>query len=118
MKYYEIVLMIHPDQSEKINNFITIYKNYIQEQQGSITRLEDWGRRQLSYPINRMQKAHYILINIMLKNTNNIIIHLEKKFKTNEFIMRYFIMQTKTNRITISSILKIKNERQAQNKRI
>ncbi|QJC31765.1 30S ribosomal protein S6 [Enterobacteriaceae endosymbiont of Donacia tomentosa] len=110
MRYYEIVLMINPDQSNQINDILKYYKNFIQNNKGSITRLEDWGKRQLSYPILKLHKAHYILINIILNH--NLIKNLEKNIKNNEKIIRYLIIKTKTERKDVSYILKSKDERQ------
>ncbi|QJC37435.1 30S ribosomal protein S6 [Enterobacteriaceae endosymbiont of Donacia thalassina] len=111
MKYYEIVLMINPDQSNQINNIVEYYKKFIITNNGSISRFEDWGRRQLAYPILKLHKAHYILINITLSNTNTIK-DLEKNLRINEHIIRYLIIKTKTERKNISCILKSKDERQ------
>ncbi|QJC37847.1 30S ribosomal protein S6 [Enterobacteriaceae endosymbiont of Donacia bicoloricornis] len=111
MKYYEIILMINPDQSDQINNITEYYKKFIIKNNGSISRFEDWGRRQLAYPILKLHKAHYILINIILNN-NNIINNLEKNFRINENIIRYLIIKTKTDRKNISCVLKLKDKRQ------
>ena len=64
MKHYEIVFMVHPDQSEQVPAMIERYRNMIESNGGAIHRLEDWGRRQLSFPINKIHKAHYVLMNI------------------------------------------------------
>ena len=64
MRHYEIVFIVHPDQSEQVPAMIERYKTLISENQGNIHRLEDWGRRQLAYPINKIHKAHYVLMNI------------------------------------------------------
>lgn len=111
IKYYEIILMINPDQSDQINNIIEYYKKLIIKNNGVISRFEDWGRRQLAYPILKLHKAHYILINIILNNTN-IIKDIEKSLRINEHIIRYLIIKTKTERKNISCILKLKDERQ------
>ncbi|QJC38666.1 30S ribosomal protein S6 [Enterobacteriaceae endosymbiont of Donacia fulgens] len=111
MKYYEIILMINPDQSDQINSIIKYYKKFIIKNNGFISRFEDWGRRQLAYPILKLHKAHYILININLNNTN-IIKDIEKSLRINEHIIRYLIIKTKTERKNISCVLKLKDERQ------
>ncbi|MCX2959399.1 MAG: 30S ribosomal protein S6, partial [Serratia symbiotica] len=67
MRHYEIVFMVHPDQSEQVSGMIKRYSRFITEAQGQIYRLEDWGRRQLAYPINKLHKAHYILMNIEVR---------------------------------------------------
>ncbi|QJC30521.1 30S ribosomal protein S6 [Enterobacteriaceae endosymbiont of Neohaemonia nigricornis] len=112
MKYYEIVLLIHPDQSEQVNNIVTSYKKFICKNKGSISKFEDWGRRPLAYPIKKIHKAYYVLMNICLEKNQNIILDLETKFRINESIIRYIILHTKTNRTIISSILKSKDEHQ------
>ncbi|QJC34216.1 30S ribosomal protein S6 [Enterobacteriaceae endosymbiont of Donacia cinerea] len=109
MNYYEIVLMINPNQSDQINNIIKYYKKFILKNDGFISRFEDWGRRQLSYPILKLHKAHYILMNITLNNIN-IIKNLEKSLRINEYIIRYLIIRTKTERKNISCILKSRDE--------
>ncbi|QJC30069.1 30S ribosomal protein S6 [Enterobacteriaceae endosymbiont of Plateumaris sericea] len=114
MKYYEIILIIHPDESEKIDNIIKHYKNIIIKNKGIISRLENWGRRQLSYPINKLHKAHYILINIII--SNNYINILEKNFRLNESIIRYIVIKTKKEIKCISPILKLKDERHIEQK--
>ncbi|QJC29184.1 30S ribosomal protein S6 [Enterobacteriaceae endosymbiont of Plateumaris rustica] len=114
MRYYEIILIIHPDQSDQIENLLKDYKNIIDQNKGIISRLENWGRRQLSYPINKLHKAHYILMNIVINN--NYIINLEKKFYLNESIIRYIIIRTKKIIKTISPILKLKDEHNIEQK--
>ena len=64
MRHYEIVFLVHPDQSEQVPAMIERYKTLIEGDKGRIHRLEDWGRRQLAYPINNLAKAHYVLMNV------------------------------------------------------
>ena len=64
MRHYEIVFIVHPDQSEQVPAMVERYKTLVTENNGTIHRLEDWGRRQLAYPINKIHKAHYVLMNI------------------------------------------------------
>ncbi|MYH70816.1 MAG: 30S ribosomal protein S6, partial [Gammaproteobacteria bacterium] len=64
MRHYEVVFLVHPDQSEQVPAMIERYRSMIESNQGAIHRLEDWGRRQLAYPINKIHKAHYVLMNI------------------------------------------------------
>jgi len=64
MRHYEIVFIVHPDQSEQVPAMIERYRNLVTAQNGQIHRLEDWGRRQLAYPIQKIHKAHYVLMNI------------------------------------------------------
>ena len=70
MRHYEIVILVHPDQSEQVPGMVDRYRNMIESNGGSIHRLEDWGRRQLAYPINKVYKAHYVLMNICLLYTS------------------------------------------------
>ncbi|BGI51040.1 MAG: 30S ribosomal protein S6 [Arsenophonus endosymbiont of Ceratovacuna japonica] len=112
MRYYEIVFMVHPDQSEKVADIIKHYNIFITEAKGQIFRLEDWGRRQLSYPINKLHKAHYILMNI--KSSQEVIDKLEKNFRFNDSIIRSIIIRIK-HKVTESSPM-IKNKDDNYNK--
>ncbi|MCK5818872.1 MAG: 30S ribosomal protein S6 [Psychromonas sp.] len=109
MRHYEIVFMVHPDQSEKVNSMIERYKASIKEAGGLIHRLEDWGRRQLAYPINKLHKAHYVLMNIEAEQ--GFIDEMEKSFRFNDAVIRNMIMRTKVAFTAISSIAKAKDER-------
>jgi len=110
MKYYEIVLMIHPDKSDKVKNFMNNYDRFIVEKQGKVHRIEDWGRRQLAYPIKKLQKAHYILMNIELKSI--YIDDVRKKIQFDNFIIRHLIMCTIKNNITPSIMMNTVKEQQ------
>ena len=93
MRHYEIVLLIHPDQSEQVPAMLERYKGMITAGDGSIHRLEDWGRRQLAYPINKIHKAHYVLMNI--ETTPAVIEELETAFRFNDAVLRHLTIQTK-----------------------
>lgn len=93
MRYYEIVLIVHPDRSEQIPNMLKRYQGLITEKEGIIHRLEDWGRRPLAYPIRKMHKGHYILMNIAC--VTDILSELEHTFKFNDAILRHLIIKTK-----------------------
>ena len=93
MRHYEIVFMVHPDQSEQVTGMIQRYTDLINAAEGKIHRLEDWGRRQLAYPINKLHKAHYVLMNIQAPQS--IIDELETSFRYNDVIIRNMIMRTK-----------------------
>jgi len=93
MRHYEIVFMVHPDQSEQVTGIIQRYTDLINAAEGKIHRLEDWGRRQLAYPINKLHKAHYVLMNI--EAPQSIIDELETSFRYNDVIIRNMIMRTK-----------------------
>ncbi|CAL4324702.1 30S ribosomal protein S6 [Buchnera aphidicola (Periphyllus testudinaceus)] len=108
MRYYEIVFMIHPDKSENSNEIVLRYKKLIFNLSGKIHRLEDWGRRQLSYPINKLNKAHYILMNIEISQKN--IKNIENAFKFDDSIIRNIIFCTKKISVEMSPILKEKTE--------
>jgi small subunit ribosomal protein S6 len=91
MKHYEIVIMIHPDQSEQVPAMIERYKKIITAQDGSVHRLEDWGRRQLAYSINKLHKAHYLLLNI--ECNNETLAELQHNFRFNDAIIRHLIIR-------------------------
>ncbi|VAY02405.1 30S ribosomal protein S6 [Arsenophonus endosymbiont of Aleurodicus dispersus] len=93
MRHYEIVFMVHPDQSEQVAGIIERYSESITEAQGQIHRLEDWGRRQLAYPINQLHKAHYVLMNVEV--TQEVIDELEINFRLNDAVVRSMIMRVK-----------------------
>src|SRR5690554_4485305 len=91
MRHYEIVFMVHPDQSEQVPGMVERYSETITQGGGSIHRLEDWGRRQLAYPINKLHKAHYVLMNI--EASAEVIDELETNFRYNDAVLRNLIMR-------------------------
>lgn len=93
MRHYEIVFMVHPDQSEQVPGMIQRYTDMITAAEGKIHRLEDWGRRQLAYPINKLHKAHYVLVNV--EAPQSVIDELETSFRYNDVVIRNLIMRTK-----------------------
>ncbi len=93
MRYYEIVFMVHPDQSEQVPGMIQRYTDLITAAEGKVNRLEDWGRRQLAYPINKLHKAHYVLLNVEAPQA--AIDELETSFRYNDVVIRNMIMRTK-----------------------
>jgi small subunit ribosomal protein S6 len=93
MRHYEIVFMVHPDQSEQVPGMIQRYTDSITAAEGKVHRLEDWGRRQLAYPINKLHKAHYVLMNV--KAPQSVIDELETSFRYNDIVIRNLIMRTK-----------------------
>lgn len=93
MRHYEIVFMVHPDQSEQVPSMIDKYKTIIESKGGTIHRLEDWGRRQLTYPINKIHKAHYVLMNI--ECGNDVREELESAFRFNDAVIRNLILTMK-----------------------
>ena len=93
MRHYEIVFMVHPDQSEQVPGMIERYTGILTQEGGAIHRLEDWGRRQLAYPIDKLHKAHYVLINA--EATAEAVEELETAFRFNDVVLRNLVMRTK-----------------------
>ena len=91
MRHYEIVFIVHPDQSEQVPGMIERYTGSVKEAGGQIHRLEDWGRRQLAYPINKIHKAHYILMNVECAQPT--LDELEELFRYNDAIIRSLIIR-------------------------
>ncbi|VFP84414.1 30S ribosomal protein S6 [Candidatus Erwinia haradaeae] len=109
MRHYEIVFMVHPDQSEQVFSMIERYSDIITSAKGLIHRLEDWGRRPLAYPIHKLQKAHYVLMNVEV--SQDIIDHLESQFRFNDSIIRTMVMRMKKAVTEPSHMLKVKDDR-------
>ena len=93
MRHYEIVFMVHPDQSEQVPGMIERYTGVITAANGTVHRLEDWGRRQLAYPIDKLHKAHYVLINA--EASAEAVEELETAFRFNDVVLRNLVMRTK-----------------------
>jgi small subunit ribosomal protein S6 len=93
MRHYEVVFMVHPDQSEQVPAMIERYRTLIEGQQGRIHRLEDWGRRQLAYPIHKVHKAHYVLMNIECELAT--LRELESAFRFNDAVLRSLVIARK-----------------------
>ena len=104
MRHYEIVFIVHPDQSEQVPAMIERYKTLISENQGNIHRLEYWGRRQLAYPINKIHKAHYVLMNI--ETTPAVLEELETAFRFNDAVLRHLTIQKKAAVTEASPMMK------------
>ena len=92
MRHYEIVFLVHPDQSEQVPAMVERYRGMVQESGGAVHRLEDWGRRQLAYPINKLHKAHYVLMNI--ECGAETLAELESIFRFNDAVIRNVTMRT------------------------
>jgi small subunit ribosomal protein S6 len=90
MRHYEIVFIVHPDQSEQVPAMIERYKGMVGTRNGHIHRLEDWGRRQMSYPIQKMHKAHYVLMNV--ECDQETLDELEHAFRFNDAVLRHLTM--------------------------
>jgi small subunit ribosomal protein S6 len=91
MRHYEIVFIVHPDQSEQVPAMIERYRNQIASRNGQIHRLEDWGRRQMAYPIQKVHKAHYVLMNI--ECDQETLDELEHGFKFNDAVLRHLTVR-------------------------
>ncbi len=115
MRHYEIVFMVHPDQSEQVAGMIERYTGSITEAGGKIHRLEDWGRRQLAYPINKLHKAHYVLMNV--ESEQAVIDELETAFRFNDAVLRNMIMRTKSAITEPSIMTKTREERPRREER-
>ena len=102
MRHYEIVFIVHPDQSEQVPAMVERYRTLVTAKKGLIHRLEDWGRRQLAYPIQKIHKAHYVLMNIQCDQ--EVLDELEHAFKFNDAVLRHLIIKTKTA-VTIPSAM-------------
>ena len=91
MRHYEVVFIVHPDQSEQVPGMVERYKALIAGRNGVMHRLEDWGRRQMTYPIAKMHKAHYVLMNI--ECDGETLIELEQSFKFNDAVLRHLVVK-------------------------
>ncbi|GGB46849.1 30S ribosomal protein S6 [Shewanella inventionis] len=112
MRHYEIVFMVHPDQSEQVPGMIERYTGAITAANGTIHRLEDWGRRQLAYPIQDLHKAHYVLMNV--EATAESIEELETAFRFNDAVLRNMVMRTKVAVTEASPMAKARDERDSR----
>jgi len=104
MRHYEIVFIVHPDQSEQVPAMVERYRGLISSQDGKIHRLEDWGRRQLAYTIQKMHKAHYLLMNI--ECDDKTLDELEHGFRFNDAILRHLIIKRDEAITTPSPMMK------------
>lgn len=109
MRHYEVVFIVHPDQSEQVPAMIERYRTLVTSNGGAMHRLEDWGRRQLAYPIQKIHKAHYVLMNIECNQA--VLDELELAFKFNDAVLRHLTMSTKTAVIDPSPMMKEEKSR-------
>ena len=93
MRHYEIVFLVHPDQSEQVPHMVERYRATIENSGGTIHRLEDWGRRQLAYPINKIHKAHYVLMNV--ECGSEALAEIESAFRFNDAVLRNLVIRRK-----------------------
>ncbi len=108
MRHYEIVFMVHPDQSEQVPGMIERYTNTITKDGGSVHRLEDWGRRQLAFPIAKVHKAHYILMNV--EASNDAMDELTTTFRYNDAVIRNLVIRRDGPDVSESPIMKAEKE--------
>ena len=104
MRHYEICFIVHPDQSEQVPGMVERYRSIVTTKGGSIHRLEDWGRRQLAYPIQKIHKAHYVLMNI--ECDGETLNELEHAFKFNDAVLRHLTVKMKAAVTTPSPMMK------------
>ena len=104
MRHYEICFIVHPDQSEQVPGMVERYRSIVTAKGGSIHRLEDWGRRQLAYPIQKIHKAHYVLMNI--ECDGETLNELEHSFKFNDAVLRHLTVKMKAAVTTPSPMMK------------
>ncbi len=110
MRHYEIVFMVHPDQSEQVPAMLDRYRSMIEGNDGKIHRLEDWGRRQLAYPINKVHKAHYVLMNVECPQST--LDELSSAFKFNDAVLRNLVIRRNEAIIEPSPMAKSGEERE------
>jgi small subunit ribosomal protein S6 len=109
MRHYEIVFLVHPDQSEQVPAMIDRYRSLIESDGGKLHRLEDWGRRQLAYPINKIHKAHYVLMNIECSQPT--LDELASAFRFNDAVIRNLIIKRPGPDTEASPLAKPRDER-------
>lgn len=109
MRHYEVVFIVHPDQSEQVPAMIERYKTLVTSREGQIHRLEDWGRRQMAYPIQKLHKAHYVLMNI--ECDNETLAELEHAFKFNDAVLRHLTIKKKAAVTAASPMMKEEKSR-------
>ncbi len=112
MRHYEIVFIVHPDHSEEVPAMVERYKALVTARAGVIHRLEDWGRRQMAYPIQKVHKAHYVLMNI--ECDGEALAELENSFKFNDAVLRHLTIKTRKAVTTPSPMMKEDRSRTAQ----
>lgn len=111
MRHYEVVFMVHPDQSEQVPGMIDRYSKVVEAGNGTIHRLEDWGRRQLAYPIDKIHKAHYVLMNI--ECGQDVIDELSSTFRYNDAVLRNLIIKTEEAKTGETPIMRAERSERA-----
>ena len=112
MRHYEICFIVHPDQSEQVPAMIDRYKAMIATGSGKLHRIEDWGRRQLAYPIEKLVKAHYVLMNI--ECDSKTLDELEHAFRYNDAVLRHLTIKMKKAQTTASPMMKVVEREEAR----
>lgn len=112
MRHYELCVIVHPDQSEQVPSMIERYKNLVLEQGGKVHRIENWGRRQLAYPIDKLVKAHYVLMNI--ECTSETLAEIENGFRFNDAILRHLTVKMKKAETSPSVMMKTVEKEEAR----
>ncbi|MCK9510458.1 MAG: 30S ribosomal protein S6 [Pigmentiphaga sp.] len=112
MRHYEVVFVVHPDQSEQVPAMIERYKSMVTGQDGVVHRLEDWGRRQLAYPIQKLVKAHYVCINIECAQAT--LDELEHAFRYNDAVLRHLVVRTNKAETAPSPMMKAVEREEAR----
>ena len=115
MRHYEVVFLVHPDQSDQVPAMVERYRSMIENSGGKIHRFEDWGRRQLAYPINKVHKAHYILMNIECDAA--ILNELKSAFRYNDAVIRDMFLVRKEAVTEASPLVKQKDDAQSRDDR-
>lgn len=115
MRHYEVVFMVHPDQSEQVPAMVERYKSLIEGSNGKIHRLEDWGRRQLAYPIENLVKAHYVLMNI--ECDQSVLSELTDSFRFNDAVLRNLVLSMDEAVTEQSLIMKHKDDKGERRRR-
>lgn len=112
MRHYEICLIVHPDQSEQVPAMIDRYKLLVTNSKGAIHRVEDWARRQLAYPIDKLAKAHYVLLNI--ECDSKTLDELENAFRYNDAVLRHLTVKMKKAETAPSPMMKVVEREEAR----
>ena len=111
MRHYEICFLVHPDQSEQVPTMLEQYQSLVTNDGGTCHRLEDWGRRQLAYPINKIHKAHYVLMNV--ECSTSVLNEIERIFRFNDAVLRHLTIRRKAAIVEASPLAKIEDTQEA-----